>query len=97
MLAGGGHSVSAILLLTSQVVRRQLWMLRWADSPVGGKQTSSLSSPLAWGAPVPGALRGQGMDEAGLRAGGGFLLGCLIPCSLFALWAAEKSSGWWDC
>lgn len=50
---------------------------------------SSLSSPLAWGAPVPGALRGQGMDEAGLRVGGSFLLGVRILCALFALWAAE--------
>lgn len=50
---------------------------------------SSLSSPLAWGAPVPGALSGQGMDEAGLQVRGSFLLGVRILCALFALWAAE--------
>ena len=37
------------------------------------------------------------MDEAGLRPGGSFLLGFLTFCILFALQAAEKSSGWWDC
>lgn len=37
------------------------------------------------------------MDEAGLQPGGSFLLGFLIFCTLFALQAAEKSSGWWDC
>ena len=52
----------------------------------------SLGGTCAWSPEGP-----QGMDEAGLQPGGSFLLGFLIFCTLFALQAAEKSSGWWDC
>lgn len=63
----------------------------WWEADLQPFLSPSLGGTCAWS--PEGAGNGRGWAP-GRR---GFLLGCLIPCSLFALWAAEKSSGWWDC